>query len=83
MPSGREFQVLGPNDLRIFSPNVVVFSLLTINSFFLLAEYEPFLKYVCMKLGFKDFKFLKTSIANLRKCLTSMLGFSAFNSKLL
>ena len=52
-------------------------------SFFLLAECEPFLKYVCMKSGFKDFKVLKTSVGSLYKWLTSMDGHSAFNSKLL
>ena len=36
-----------------------------------------------MKSGFRDFNVFKTSIANLRKPLTSMLGRSAFNSKLL
>ena len=81
--SGEEFQILGPNVFRLFSPNVVVFTLLMTKSFFLLAECEPFLKYVCMKSGFKDFKVLKTSIANLHKQLTSTVGRSAFNSKLL
>ena len=42
--SGREFQILGPNVLRLFSTNIVVFSLLMTKSFFLLAECEPFLK---------------------------------------
>ena len=54
--SGRQFQILGPNVLMLFSPNVDVFALLTNKSFFLLAEYKPFLKYVCVKSGFKDFK---------------------------
>ena len=81
--SGREFQILGPNVLRLFSTNVVDFALLTTKSFFLLAECEPFLKYMCMKSGFKEFKVIKTLIANLRKRLTSMVGRSAFNSKLL
>ena len=36
-----------------------------------------------MKSRFKDFKILKTSIANLHKRLTSLVGRSAFNSKLL
>ena len=35
--SGREFHVLGPNILRLFSPNVLVFTLLMTESFFLLA----------------------------------------------
>ena len=83
MSSGEEFQILGPNVFRPFSPNVVVFTLLMTKSFFLLAECEPFLKYVCMKSGFKGFKVLKTSIANLHKQLTSTVGRSAFNSKLL
>ena len=47
-----------------------------IKSFFLLAECEPVLKYVCMKCRFKDFKVLKTLIANLHKCLTYMVGCS-------
>ena len=81
--SDREFQILGPNVLKLFSPNVVVFALLTTKSFFLLAECEPFLKYMYIKSGFKDFNILKTSIANLRKRLTSTVGRSAFNSKLL
>ena len=54
--SGREFQILGPNVLSLFLPNVVVFALLTTMSFFLLAKCEPFLKYMCMKSGFKEFK---------------------------
>ena len=80
--SGSEFQILGPNALRLYSPNVVIFAKLTNTSFCLLAEYEPLLKYVCMKSGFKGFKALKTLIANLRKRLTSMVSHSAFNSKL-
>ena len=51
--------------------------------FFLLAECEPFLKYVCMHSEFKDRKVLKTSIANLRKRLTSMVGRFTSNSTLL
>ena len=66
MSSGREFQILGPKVLNLFSPNIAVFALLT-----------------CMKSGYKDFKVLKTSTANLRKRLASMVGRSAFNSKLL
>ena len=42
--SGRELQILDPNVLRLFTPNVVVFILLTTKSFFLLAECDPFLK---------------------------------------
>ena len=34
MSLGREFQILGPNVLKLFSPNVVVFTLLTTKSFF-------------------------------------------------
>ena len=34
MSSDREFQVLGPSVLRLFSPNVVAFALLTTKSFF-------------------------------------------------
>ena len=44
MSSGREFEIFRPNVLRLFSPNVVVFALLTTKSFFVLAECEPFLK---------------------------------------
>ena len=62
---------------------VVVFPLLTTKLFFLLVKCEPLLKYVCMQSGFKDFKVLKTSIANLRKRLTSMVGRSTSNSTLL
>ena len=51
--SGREFQILGPNDLKLFSRNVVVFALLTAKSFFLLAECEPFLKYMCISLDLR------------------------------
>ena len=36
-----------------------------------------------MKSRFEDFIVLKTSIANLHKRLTSMVGYSAFDSKLL
>ena len=36
--SGREFQILGSNVLRLFSVNVVVFALLITKSFFLLVE---------------------------------------------
>ena len=39
--SGRESQILGPNVLRIFSSNFVVFALLTTKPFLLLAECEP------------------------------------------
>ena len=42
--SGREFQILCPNVLKLFSLNVVVFALLTTKSFYLLVECEPFLK---------------------------------------
>ena len=73
----------GANVVRLFSPKVVAFDLLTTKSFFLLTECEPFLKYVCMKPGFKDFKVLKTSIADLCKPLTSMVGSSVLNIKLL
>ena len=62
--SSREFQILGHNVLRLFSPNVVVFALLMTKSFFLLAECEFFLKYLYMKSGFEDFIVLKTSITN-------------------
>ena len=58
--SGREIHILGPNVLSFFSPNVAVFALLTTKSFFLLAECESFLKYLCMTSGFEDFKILKT-----------------------
>ena len=44
MLSGGEFQILGPDVLRLFSPNVVIFALLTSKSFFHLGECEPFLK---------------------------------------
>ena len=36
-----------------------------------------------MKSGFEDFIVLKTSIASLNKLLTSMVGHSAFDGKLL
>ena len=36
-----------------------------------------------MKSGFEDFIVLRTSIANLHKWLTSMVGHSAFDGKLL
>ena len=42
--SGREFQILCLNVLRLFLLNVVVFALLRTKSFFLLVESEPFLK---------------------------------------
>ena len=80
---GREFQILGPNVLRLFSTNIAVFALLTTKLFFFLAEYQPFLKYVYIKSGFKDFKVWKTSTTNLRKKLTTMVSPSASNSKLL
>ena len=79
----REFQILGPYVLRLFSSKVVVFPLLTTELFFFLAECEPFLKYVCMQSEFKDLKVSKISIANLRKRLTSMVGRSTSNSTLL
>ena len=83
MSLGREYQILNPNVLKPSSPNVVVFALLTINSFLLLAECEPFLKKLLTKSGYKDYKVLEISIANLRKQLTSMVDHSAFNGKLL
>ena len=49
-------------------------------SFFLLEECEYFLKYVCVKSGFKDFKILETSSVNLRKRLASMVCHSTFNN---
>ena len=57
-----EFQMLGPSVLSLF------FIFLTTKLFFLLAECETFLKYVCivcMKSGFTDFKVSKTSIASI------------------
>ena len=42
--SGRKFQILGPNVLKLFSSEVAVYALLTTKSFFLLAECELFLK---------------------------------------
>ena len=38
---------------------------------------------MCMQSGFKDFEVLKTSIANLRKRLTFMVGRSTSSSTLL
>ena len=35
--SGREFQILGPDVFRLFSPNIVVFVLITTKPFFQLA----------------------------------------------
>ena len=81
--SGREFQMLVSSVHRLFLPNVVVFALKVTNSFFLLSECEPFLKYMYIKSRFMDFKVLKTLFANLFKWLTSMVGNSPFNSKLL
>ena len=78
----KKFEILGPSVLRLVSLNVLVFALLTAKSFFLLAECKPFLKYVCMKFGFKDFKVLK-NFSNLHKRHTSIAGGFAFNSKLL
>ena len=82
-PSGREFQILGPNVLRFFSLNVIVFALLATKSCLLLAECESFLNYGCMKSGCKDFKVLKTVTTNLRKQFTSIVGCATFNDRLL
>ena len=44
---GREFQILGPNVLKLFSTKVVVFALLTTKLFLLLAEFVNFYWNMC------------------------------------
>ena len=56
MSSSEEFQILSPSVFRLFSPNVVVFTLLMNKSFFLLAECDPCLKNVCMNLDLRILK---------------------------
>ena len=57
--SGREFQTLGSSVLRLFSPNVVVFTLLTTQWFFLLAKCGLFRTKCVLSL---DLRILKSSL---------------------
>ena len=66
MCSGKEFQIQGLSDLRLFVSYVFVFVLTTVILFGRLADKECKQKRSCVCVGFKTFSVLKISSASVR-----------------